>query len=146
LVDIIISSEFYKNKLIFTNTKNQRNGEIYKRVLVELKQRGSARGEEVPFDNIQVRTKFKKVVSECKHVVLTIKTASGIERFIEGKDYRKWFNDLFAIVKTCDACRPELAVEPSCSEESFEISGEDETSTLSATEKKEKLVINKRGS
>ena len=29
LVDIIISSEYYKKELIFTNTKNQKNGDIY---------------------------------------------------------------------------------------------------------------------
>jgi len=38
LVDIIISSEYYKKKLIFTNTKNQKNGEIYAQILVTLKE------------------------------------------------------------------------------------------------------------
>lgn len=145
LVDIIISSEYYKKKLIFTNQKNQRNGEIYEKVLANLKKRAASRGEELPFNSIQVGTKFKKCVSECKNVALKIKTASGVERFIEQKDYGKWFNDLFAIVKTRDACRPDLALEPSGSEENLVIPDEDEPSTsTSFSSEKEKLVINKR--
>ena len=146
-MDIIISSEYFKKKLIFTNTKNQRNGEIYKRVLAELNERASAREEQVPFDYIQVRTKFKKVISECKSVALTIKTATGIGRFIEQKNYGKWFNDLYAIVKTRDACRPELAVEPSCSEQTSTIDEnleEASSSEPSTSTDKGKLVINKR--
>ncbi|XP_028393268.1 uncharacterized protein LOC114517677 isoform X2 [Dendronephthya gigantea] len=143
LVDIIISSEQYKKKLIFTNQKNQRNGDIYEKVLAELKKRVESRGEEVPFNSNQVRTKFKKCVSECKSVALTIKTATGIDRFIEQKDYGKWFNDLFAIVKTRDACRPELALEPSGSEESLTILEEDEPSTSSSSGKKEKVQLKK---
>ena len=38
LVDMVISNDYYKTKLILTNTKNQKNGEIYKKVLVELKE------------------------------------------------------------------------------------------------------------
>lgn len=114
LVDIIISSDSYKKKLIFTNTKNQHNGAIYEEILRTLKERASERGEEVPFNNVQLRTKFKKAVAECKKAALTIKTATGIKRFIEEKGYGSWFNALFAIVKTRDACRPELSVEPLC--------------------------------
>ena len=71
--------------MVFTNTKNQRNGEIYKRVLAELNERASAREEQVPVDYIQVHTKFRKVVSECKSVALAIMTTTGIGRFIEQK-------------------------------------------------------------
>ena len=71
--------------MIFTNTKNQRNGEIYKNILAELKERAATREEQVPFDYIQVRTKFKKVISEYKSVALTVKTASGIARFVDEK-------------------------------------------------------------
>jgi hypothetical protein len=143
LVDIIISSDYYKKKLIFTNTKNQRNGEIYAKVLAELKERAKTRKEEVPFNTTQIRTKFKKINSECKGVALRIKTSTGVKRFIEEKDYGKWFNDLFAIVKTRDACRPELSVEPSCSEESSILSNEDQASTSSSAEIRKKLMINK---
>lgn len=33
MIDIIVSSEYYKRKLSFTNTKNQKNGVIYGTVL-----------------------------------------------------------------------------------------------------------------
>ena len=60
LVDIIISSEGFKRKLIFTNTKNQQNGEIYKQILAELRHRPLEREEQVPFNFVQVCTEFKK--------------------------------------------------------------------------------------
>ena len=143
LVDIIISSEYYKKKLIFTNTKNQKNGEIYAQVLVTLKERASERGEKVPFTNIQLCTKFKKAIAECKKAALTIKTVTGIKRFIEEKSYGTWFNDLFSIVKTCEACRPELAIEPSSSGGSVPDSETGDTSSSSAAGIKEKFEIPK---
>ena len=50
----------------------------------------------------QIRSKFKKLVSECKKVILTIKTATGIKRFLDDKGYGAWFDKLFAIIKTRD--------------------------------------------
>ena len=82
-------------------------------------------------------------------MALTVKTASGIATFVDEKNYGKWFNDLYAIVKTHDACHPELAVEPSCSElssmidENSEEGSTNEAST-STSSNKERLVINKR--
>ena len=38
-IDIIVSDEYNKKKLIFTNTKNQRNASIYQNILTELKKR-----------------------------------------------------------------------------------------------------------
>lgn len=99
LVDIVISNDYYKTKLILTNTKNQKNGEIYKKVLVELKERAAVGNEEVPLDHVQWRTKFKKAIAECKKMALTIKNSTRIKRFIEEKGYGPWFNGLFAIVK-----------------------------------------------
>ena len=103
----------YKTKLIFVNVKTQKNGEIYKKILDELRKRAAVRNEEVPFNIIQLRSKFKKSVAECKRVALTIKSATGIERFQQDKGYGPWFNQLYSLVKTRDSCRPELAVEPS---------------------------------
>ena len=60
-----------------------------------------------------MRNKFKWCVSTCKKICLTVKTASGITRFIEDKGYAKWFNLLYALVKTRDTCKPENACEPS---------------------------------
>ena len=84
-IDIVVSNSCYKRKLIFTNTKCQRNGEIYEDILTELKKRTSARGKELKFSVKQLRTKFKKSVSDCKQAALTIRTATGIKRFQEDR-------------------------------------------------------------
>ena len=47
----------------------------------ELKSRVESKGSSVPFTVAQVRTKFKKCISECKNAALTIKTATGVKRF-----------------------------------------------------------------
>ena len=60
-----------------------------------------------------MRNKLKKLISECKKVALTIKTAKGVDRFQENKNYGSWFPMLFSLVKTRDSCQPERAVEPS---------------------------------
>jgi translation initiation factor 1 (eIF-1/SUI1) len=109
-VDIVTNDEYYKRKLIFTNTKNQQNGLIYEKILKELKDRCSARDEDIDFTAAQLRTKFKKCVSDCKFAALTIKTGSGIKRFQEDKGFGAWFNKLFPLVQTRDSCK---AVEPS---------------------------------
>ena len=113
LVDIVVSSEYFRKRLIFHNTKNQKNSELYSRILKELKERAAKRDEEISFTPVQLRNKFKKLVSECKKSALTIKSASGIKRFQDQKGYGTWFDKLFALVKTRDSCRPELATEPS---------------------------------
>jgi hypothetical protein len=48
-IDIIVSSEYYKKKLIFMNTKTQRNDEIYEAILKQLEKRCAKRGKKVPF-------------------------------------------------------------------------------------------------
>jgi len=114
-IDIVVSSDEYKNKLIFENSKNKRNGQVYESILAELKKRAKERKEDVAFSIGQLRTKFKKCVGECKKVALTIKTASGIGRYIDSKGYGAWFNKLFQLVKTRDSCQPEKALEVSTS-------------------------------
>ena len=42
LIDIIVSNSSYKNKHVFTNSKNQRNGELYREILQEVKARASS--------------------------------------------------------------------------------------------------------
>ena len=56
-------------------------------------------------------------ISKCKHVALTINTASAIKRFQEERGYSAWFNQLLEVVKTHNSCSPELAIEPSASKE-----------------------------
>lgn len=67
----------------------------------------------INFTASQMRTKFKKCVSDCKYAVLTIKTSTGIKRFQNEEGFGAWFNQLYALVKTRDSCNPEQAVEPS---------------------------------
>lgn len=86
-IDIIVSNEQHKTKLIFRNLKFQQNGEIYGRIREELQQRCAAREQSMPFSIDQLRSKFKKCVSECKRAALTIKTGTGIKRFQEDKGY-----------------------------------------------------------
>ena len=59
LVDIVINNAYYQRKLIFTNTKCQRNAEIYEEILIELKLRALNRGSELKFTAKQLRTNSK---------------------------------------------------------------------------------------
>ena len=124
LIDIIVSNSSYKKKLIFTNTKNQRNGELYGEILKEVKARASARGEHFDFSANQLRSKFKKCVSLCKQAALTQKSATGIKRFQEDQGLGKWFTTLFEVVKTREYCQPDLALEPSASSSPSDLSVE----------------------
>ena len=113
MVDIIVNSDYYKRKLIFINTKNQRNGEIYGQIQLEIQERAAKRNSKFMLSISQIRTKFKKCISECKNAAMTIKTATGIKRFQDSQGYGKWFPTLFAVVKTRESCQPEQAIEPS---------------------------------
>ena len=112
LIDIIVSNSSYKKKLIFTNTKNQRNGELYGEILKEVKARASARGEDFHFS---APKQVKKCVCLCKKAALTEKTVTGIKRFQEDQGFGKWFTALFEVVKMRESCQPGLALEPSAS-------------------------------
>ena len=108
MVDIICSREYLRTILIFRNTSRARNTTIYTDVVKQLKERLGSRGEKFPaFDVTQIRNKFKKCVAECKKAVLTIKTATGIKRFQEEKNFGEWFSQLYSFVKTRDSCTPE---------------------------------------
>ena len=80
-IDIVINNENFKEKLIFQNTKFQRNSSIYEQILKKLKARCAERNEEFNFSVSQLRSKFKKLLEECKKVALTVKTASGIKLY-----------------------------------------------------------------
>ena len=97
LIDIIANSTNYKTKLIFANTKNQKNGPIYVNILEELEAGASARGDKLSFTVNQLQTKFKKCISCCKQAALTVKTATGTKRCQEDRGYGKWFNALFEV-------------------------------------------------
>lgn len=77
----------------------------------------------------QLRSKFEKLVAECKKLALTIKTASGVKNFIRERGYGTAFNQLYVLLKTRDSCNPEKAVEPSAlSVDNFESNKETEVS------------------
>ena len=78
----------------------------------------SARGKEFKFSINQLRTKFKKCVSDRKQQALTIRTATGIKRFQEDRGLGNWFKPLFEVVQTRDSCQPDQAIEPSLLEQS----------------------------
>ena len=120
LVDVITSDEHLKRKLIFTNMKTTKNGELYSKAIRLVRDRCRARGQEFNFAIAQTRTKFKGCISECKKAALTCKTASGIRRFQEDKNYGNWFSQLLPLIKSRESCQPEQAVEPSVPEIVFE--------------------------
>ena len=62
--DIVINNENFKEKLIFQNTKFQRNSSVYEQILKKLKARCAERNE-FNFSVNQLRSKFKKLVGEC---------------------------------------------------------------------------------
>ena len=96
--------------------KCQQNAEIYGKIREELKERCATRGENFCFTVDQLRSKFKKCVSECKRAALTIKTETGIKRFHEDKSYGAWFQKLYEVVKTRDSCQVEQAIEPAATQ------------------------------
>ena len=124
-IDIIVSSDQYKKKLIFQNVKCQQNAEIYGKIREELKRRCISRGGNFSFTVEQLRSKFKKCVSECKRAALTIKTGTGIKRFQEDKSYGTWFQKLYEVVKTRDSCQPDQAIEPTATSSTPTVPSED---------------------
>ena len=142
MVDVICSNDNFSRKLIFTNSKNTRNNEVYVQVLKEVEKRYTG-SSSFPFSTGQMRTKFKRCVAECKKLALTIKTATGVKRIQEDRGYGPWFNQLFSLVQSRDSCNPELAEEPSSSRNasssaSTETSPEDEGKNLFVPRKRSK--------
>ena len=48
-IDIVVNDDYYKRKLIFTNTKNQKNGVIYEKILLKLIEKFAKRGDILQF-------------------------------------------------------------------------------------------------
>ena len=81
LVDIILEDDKLKEKLLFTNVKNVKNGQYYAEVRKEIETRCVNRGEGFKYNVNQCRSKFKRCQSLCRKALLFIKTKSGIKRF-----------------------------------------------------------------
>ena len=142
MVDAICSNDNFARKLIFTNSKNTKNNEVYSQVQKEVEKRYTG-SSNFPYSTEQMRTKFKRCVAECKKLALTIKRATGVNRIQEDRGYGPWFNQLFSLVQSRDSCNPELAEEPSSScnasnSVSTETSPEDEGKKIFVPKKRSK--------
>ena len=101
MVNIIVNDDQLVKKLIFCNTKKASNTEAYEMVRKRLNvEYNKTTGSDFPFQVQQMRNKFKSCISTCKQICMTMKTASGIERFVEERGYGKWFDLLYELVKT----------------------------------------------
>ena len=101
-------------KLIFCNTKKASNTEGYEAVRKRLNvEYNKASGSDFPFQVQRMRNKFKSCISICEQICMKMKTASGIERFVEERGYGKWFDLLYALALLYAQCQPENACEPS---------------------------------
>ena len=111
LVDIILDNDKYKEKPLLTNAKNIKNGEDCHKVIEELKESCSERGEELTFNVKQTRQKFKRCINICRDAVMKIKT-SDIKHFQQGKEIGSWLGKLLAVLSSMDICQPQEAIEP----------------------------------
>ena len=75
---------------------------------------------------VEMSCAHQKCVGDCKKVALTIKTATGIKKIQREKGYGAWFNQLFALIKTRDSCRPEMATEPSANKDEEQTGKDDD--------------------
>ena len=112
MIDSILEDDELKEKLLLTNVKNSKNSAYYEKVIKKLKGRCQARDEVFEYDVKQTREKFKRCIGICKDAAMKIKTASGITRFQEDKEYGTWFNKLFNVMKSTANCQPEQSIEP----------------------------------
>ena len=101
-----MDNDKYKEKLLFTNVKNVKNGQYYDKVIEELKEKCSEKGEEFPFNVAQTRQKFKRCINTCRDAVMKVKTSAGIKRFQEDKELGSWFGKLLPIISSMDNCQP----------------------------------------
>ena len=101
----------------------RKNSDYYKLALNELMERSQQRNVSFDYDIKQTRDKFKRCVGICREAALKIKTASGIQRFQEEKEYGTWFSKLYS----------EQLIEPDAEPESPRSLYGAETSTAAAS-------------
>ena len=91
------------------------------------------------YDAKQAREKFKRCIGICKDAAIKIKTASGIIRFQEDKEYGTSFNKLFNVMKSTANCQPEQSIEPDSQNYGSSSDSEERgTNSNSSTRKQEK--------
>ena len=80
--------------LIFRNQKFAANNALYQKVVLELNQPIKGYEKSFPFELTvtQARSKFKKLILECKAQSLTQRTATGLSRYKGGGiNYFLWW-------------------------------------------------------
>ena len=122
LVDIIVENKKYRQKLLLTNVKNEKNEQYMESVVKEIQERCTERGKEFPYEVKQTWQKFCRCVQACWATALIIKTTSGIKRFQESKDYGQSFDKLMQYISTMDSCQREQATQPSATMNNLECS------------------------
>ena len=112
LVDIILDNDKYKEKLLLTNVKNVKNGQYYDKVIEEVMERCSKRGEEFPLNDAQTQQKFKRCINICRYAVMKVNTSSDFKRFQEDKELVSCFGKFLPIISSINNCQPQQAIEP----------------------------------
>lgn len=84
MVNIIVNDDQLVKKLIFCNIKKASNTKTYEMVWKWLNVEYNKTGwSDFPFQVQQMRNEFKSCIRTCKQICMTMKIASGIERFAE---------------------------------------------------------------
>ena len=91
MIWLILDNDKYKKKPLLANVKNIKNSQYYHRVIEELKERCSKRGEKLPFNVEHTREKFKRCINVCRDAVMKVKTSSEIKHFLQDKKIGSWF-------------------------------------------------------
>ena len=121
MVDLIANTSLRKY-FIFENNKNAFNGKHYERMVEGLNKGIAAYEPSGPVVSAsQARNKFKKIVSECRSVSLTIRTASGTDLHKVEKGYRRWWDILFKLVSRKPSSEPSNNIESTIEEEDEDI-------------------------
>ena len=102
-----------KKKLDSRNQKFPANANIFDKIADLMNQRATNNDRKYRVSFSQVWNKFKKVVSECKSVTLTQRTASGIARYQAERGYGKWWDIRFPLVASRESSDPNNMIEPS---------------------------------
>ena len=95
--------------------KTSKSNQYYQPVTDELKGWSKQMGSTLTYDLNQARQKFKRWVSICREAALKIKTASGIQSFLNGTKYGSCFKKLFEFVMSMDNCQHDQVVQPDTS-------------------------------
>ena len=98
MIDIICSDKTMKNKLIFKNQKFAANASTFEKIAHLMNQRGASNDHKYRVSFSEAWNKFKKLVSACKSVSITQRTANGIARYQVEKGYRKWWGILWLFI------------------------------------------------